>query len=379
MHPAAAQISPPDLIDLGYYSAASNLSFPDNNEAYAHFRREGQKRGLNPSPYFFTSWYAWQNATADDCVLTHFQQNACRRLVDPCPFVDSVALLRQMPTVANTLDLYLLLLEGKVPTVSPRLEDHLGALNSARRSFQSRIETAVLRDNGQQRRNLLWVQSGRAFRLPEWFESSASRSWDLLLNWYELGCMDLRFGDIVVRQSGTKFTGINAILKQHPDLLRRYDAVLFLDDDLKLPHECIDRIFDLAGSHQLDLFQPSLSAGSHCVWPDLFHRRKSEVALTSGAEIMMFGFSKRALELCAPLFKRSVSGFGLDFACSCAVREQGWRCGVIDAVQVDHREPINEQGGSYYEFMRANRINQKLELWEQIEAAGSFPNFVRLP
>ncbi len=60
------------------------------------------------------------------------------------------------------------------------------------------------------------------------------------------------------------------------------------------------------------------------------------------------------------------------------MQKQRQRCGVIDAVQVDHREPINEAAGSDYQCMRTNRINQKLELREQIEGAGSSPNFIRV-
>jgi len=99
---------------------------------------------------------------------------------------------------------------------------------------------------------------------------------------------------------------------------------------------------------------------------------------TTGVEIMMFGFTRRALAACALLFRGSVSGFGLDVACSRTVRDQGWACGVIDAVQVGHPDPIDESGGSYYEFMRANDINQKLELWEEIRASGKYPAFVTL-
>jgi hypothetical protein len=373
-----AALSVADLIDPRHYAVQARQPFATAEAAYNHFVSEGQARGLDPSPYFSTTWYAWQNATRGHCVLTHFLQHAGERPIDPAPFVDTVGLLRRSPEPGSALELYRMLLRGEIPDMPPSYDAHVARLNAARDAFHARVSHAVLRDQGRRRRNLVWIQSGNAFRLPAWFRFEAGRDWDLLLNWYDLRGVDLRFGDIVLRQSGTKFTGIHHVLSHHPTMLTRYDAVLFLDDDLIPGHDNVDRVFDLAATHGLDLFQPSLKPGAHCSWPDLFHRGGPAVRQTTGVEIMMFGFSRRALESCAPLFGESVSGFGLDFACSEAVRDRGWSCGVVDAVQVDHPDAIDEAGGSYYEFMRASGINQKLELAETIRRLGRLPEFVTL-
>lgn len=367
-----------NLFDLRHYSVEAQQAFPTTQAAYAHFISEGQARGLHPSPYFDTAWYAWQNGTRGHCVLTHFAEQACQRAIDPAPFVDTTGLLRTTPAARNALELYHMLLRGEVRDMPPLLDQHLVRLQAARDAFHARIELDTVRYSSRKRTHLVWVQCGKAFRLPSWFRSAASRNWDLLLNWYDLRCIDLRFGDVVLRQSGTKATGIHAVLSRFPEILTRYDAVLFLDDDLVVQHTDIDKVFSLAQSYDLDLFQPAVSAGSHCSWPHLFHRKGSVARRTTGVEIMMFGFTRRALEACAPLFGRSVSGFGLDFACSNTVRERGWSCGVIDSVQVIHPDSINEVSGTYYEFMREIGINQKLELAEAIQAYGRFPDFVTL-
>jgi hypothetical protein len=366
------------LFDLQHYAVQAQRVFPTAQAAYAHFVAEGQARGLHPSPYFDTAWYAWQNGTRGHCVLTHFAEHARQRAIDPAPFVDTTGLLRTTPAARNALELYHMLLRGNVRDVPPLLDQHLVRLQAARDAFHARIELAAVRDSGRKRTNLVWVQCGQAFRLPSWFRSAASRDWDLLLNWYDLRCVDMRFGDVVLRQSGTKATGIHAVLSRFPEILTRYDAVLFLDDDLVVQHADLDKVFSLARLHNLDLFQPAVSAGSHCSWPHLFHRKGSVVRRTTGVEIMMCGFTRRALQTCAPLFDRSVSGFGLDFACSNTVRERGWSCGVIDGVQVIHPDSINEASGTYYEFMREIGINQKLELAEAIREYGMFPDFVTL-
>lgn len=368
---------PSELIDLAHYSAQAQTRFAGAGDAYEHFAAEGQRRGLNPSAFFFTRWYAWQNDTRGQCVLAHFADNASHRIIDTAPFVDMTALLGKFPEAQTPCNLYLMLLRDQVPGFSPQAENHLAALRVARKSFQDNIEMKVLRPSGRKRRNLVWIQCGWAFRLASWFRAGATRDWDLLLNWYDLRCLDLRFGDIVLRQSGTKFTGICKVLREHPEILLRYDSVLFLDDDLILRHDEIDTIFSLAKSHELDLFQPSLSADSHGTWPDLFHREHSVVSPTTAAEIMMFGFTQRALAWCEPLFAQSVSGFGLDVACARRIRARNWKCGVIDAVQVRHPDKIDQTSGSYYQSLRSAGINPKLELFETLEADDIFPSIMR--
>ena len=77
-----------------------------------------------------------------------------------------------------------------------------------------------------------------------WFSSSAARAstrpiwpqprdYDVLLNCYQAADADPR-ADAVVFQAGTKTTAIRRLLDERPDLLLRYEAVLFLDDDVEI-------------------------------------------------------------------------------------------------------------------------------------------------
>ncbi|MEM9043698.1 MAG: hypothetical protein AAGC81_03310 [Pseudomonadota bacterium] len=356
------------------------VAFENAHDAYQHYASIGERAGHDPSPFFYNDWYKWRNPDSKKhkTPLDHFIDLSGSKTLDPAPFIDSVKLVREAADSSTSLDIYSRLVAGEAMGISPNLADHFADLAEARETFLRRIDLRILRDRGKGRRNLVWVQSGRSFKPADWFDSDATRDWDLLCNWYDLSCLDLRIGDIVTRQSGTKFTGIATVLRQTPELLKRYDQVLFVDDDLEFTHADIDRVFGMAEEHRLDLFQPTLSAGSHCVWPDLFQRPGSDFRIMSGVEIMMFGFSARALELCEPCLATAVSGFGLDLSCSETVRNEGWLCGAIDAVAVDHKEAIDEGGGSYYEFMRRIGINQQLELFEAIEKFGRKPNFVEL-
>lgn len=373
----AGTVGPEALVDVEHYSAACGRSFANRASAYEHFCARGEVKGLTPSPYFFPKWYRWQNpdCAAYPSTLAHFAAQAQSRPIDPAPFIDSVMFLRRNRHYVNIVDGVCALVDGCDCSVSPRLQDHFDALASAQKRVHEAIRSRLYGTPSGERRRLVWVQSGRAFRLAAWFRPGAPRSWDLLCNWYTLASVDTRFGEMHLRQSGTKATGIHHALAFYRELLTGYDQLLFLDDDLDFAHEGIDRVFDVAKSNGLDMFQPSVAPGSNCVWPDLFQKPNREYHETTAVEIMMPGFTRRGLELCVSAFGRSVSGFGLDFACSEMIRSAGWKCGVIDAITAEHVEAIDEKGGAYYEFMRELGINPKLELFQTIQELRRFPEF----
>ena len=68
------------------------------------------------------------------------------------------------------------------------------------------------------------------------------RSYDVLLNYYHEGSVHPK-ADIAVHQAGTKTTAIRRLMELRPDLLLRYQAVLFLDDDVEIGAEGIDALF----------------------------------------------------------------------------------------------------------------------------------------
>lgn len=364
------------LIDVEYYSRQAGKQLETALDAYNHFRASGQKLGLNPSPFFYTSWYLWQNPDAcrSATALDHFVSNAVYRLIDTAPFIDTYSFIAGRPHVTMIQSL-INLTNGTDQSLSPNLQDHLDVLHRNQRAVHQAIKLAYIRRSPTTRRRLVWVQAGANFSTTKWFEPNAQRSWDLLCNWYSPDGIDLRYGEIHLRQFGTKSTGIHAVLSNDPELLLRYDQVLFLDDDLTVVHADLDELFKIAEETNLKLFQASLTHGSFCVWPDLFRVSRSVLRYTTGVEIMMPGFSRDALFDCAELFGRSVSGFGLDVAFSERVRRNGHACGVIDAVSIGHNSKIDERNGTYYRLMRDLGINPKLELYSVVYEQNKFPNF----
>ncbi|MBO4300904.1 MAG: hypothetical protein J5861_04800, partial [Desulfovibrio sp.] len=267
-----------DLIDHSYYAQQTGTHFSDRIQAYSHFKKYGQAAGLNPSPFFFTRWYLWQNpeATVWPSVLDHFARFGTLSLLEPAPFIDSVSFLQTHKQYPSMVEALAAMAQGKEISVSPHLDDHWAALRKSQHSLRQSIRAQYVRRSPSHRRRLVWVQAGPRFIATRQLGLEDARRWDLMCNWYSYDVRDIPDdcpGEIHLLQPGTKATGIDHVLRHDPSLLERYDMLLFLDDDLFFSPGAIDRLFDIAGNEGFDLFQAALLPGSNGSWLDLYRKK----------------------------------------------------------------------------------------------------------
>jgi hypothetical protein len=145
------------------------------------------------------------------------------------------------------------------------------------------------------------------------------------------------------------------LIELRPDLLLRYQAVLFLDDDVEIDAPRIETFFRVMAAEKLDLAQPALSADSATAYP--FLKRPSagpSVMRLSSVEIMAPALTRRALECAKWTFAESVSGWGSDLLLGPAVRSAFGpnSVGAIGSVAVRHAAPVDLGAGAFYAFLR---------------------------
>ena len=330
----------------------------------AYFQAHGWPDRLSPTPFFLTDWYAWQNpdwAEAYQCPYQHYLAKGRYEGRDPSPYVD-ITRYRQVTPDVPVEAIYPLILQGHH---SPAL----GVYSSQDDLYlaQKRFHQAISPMLHQQRhspshRALVVLQMGRGAPIDDWFDENA-REWDLMVNYYDASGFRPGLGDYVIFQKGTKFSAMWALWRLCPDILLRYDHVLFLDDHVSVDCGRLNQLFRLCREHNLALSQMSLTPESSCNWEELYHQSGGEMRDVSAVEIMMPVFSRAALAHLAPTFAESVSGFGLDLVWGDLTRRAGGRVAVVDAVQATHARPVDQTGGAYYSYLRANGINAKAELW----------------
>lgn len=128
-----------------------------------------------------------------------------------------------------------------------------------------------------------------------------------------------------------------------------YKFVAMYDDDIEIKISDIEKVFDIAEQHQLDLFAPSLSNDSHHTFNFTLNKGNG-IRNVDWVEIMMPHFSKKFLnEFQIHLNKLSSfnmkSGWGFDIALSPYILKKiSGSCAIIDDVIAKHNRPIRTPG-----------------------------------
>jgi hypothetical protein len=310
-----------------------------------------------PSAEFDHGWYASQNpdwAHSHPHPFLHFLERGLRSGRRPRPDID-VEFVRDITRGVKPRSL-----EEAAFRVFDRRRDEGGMrpplnrqeLRARQDRFYADGRLRIEREAGKPERNVLvFVQCAPGFDAAYLEEP---RSYDVLLNYYHEGSVHPA-ADIAVSQAGTKATAIRRLMELRADLLLRYQAVLFLDDDVEIGAEQIGAFFRAMRDDKLDLAQPALSADSATAYP--FLKRPSAgsgVMRVSSVEIMAPALTRRALESASWAFAESVSGWGSDLILGPAVREAFGQAsvGVIGSVAVRHPAPVDLAAGAFYAFLR---------------------------
>jgi hypothetical protein len=132
-----------------------------------------------------------------------------------------------------------------------------------------------------------------------------------------------------------KFENLNRLLRAHR--ADDHDWLLVIDDDVEVPRGFLDGFLFLCERFSLALAQPAHRLNSHAAWPHTRRRPRSVVRETSFVEIgPVTAFASATFGTLLP-FPEVGMGWGLDVHWAALARQNGWRCGVIDAVAIRHR------------------------------------------
>lgn len=351
-------------LDVGYLRA-QGAQVHSGEEAESWYLQNGLARCLDPTPFFVTDWYAWQNPdwTSFAAPYLHYLEVGRHEGRDPSPFVDMRRFL-DATACSEAGAAYDLILRG-VRSPALGVYENREDLRRYQRGFLQAISCTVHRARRpvKARKALVVLQAGPASVAGSWFDDR-QREWDLLVNYYDARGFQPGLGDYVFFQKGTKFSAMWMLWSHYRDVLSGYDHVLFLDDDIATDCDSLNRLFRACRQHRLDLAQMALTEDSSCNWPELYSRAGAVGPRELAAvEIMMPVFSAKALKQVAPTFGKSVSGFGLDLVWGKIVKEAGGRIAVLDDILATHARPVDQAGGAYYSYLRRHGLNAKAELW----------------
>ena len=347
---------PNAFFDPNVFRAHANIARDASRGLLEVYLAHPEPNAPSPSAEFDHGWYVSQNpewAQSHPHPFLHFLEHGLHAGRRPRPDID-VEFVRDITRGVKPRSLEeasfrvfdRTLREGEMGPPLNRQE-----LRARQDRFYAAGQLRIEREAGHPDRSILvFVQCGKGFDAAY---LEAPRAYDVLLNYYHESDVHPK-ADIAVVQAGTKTTAIRRLMELRPDLLLRYQAVLYLDDDVEIGAQGIEALFRAMTAEELDLAQPALTADSSTAYP--FLKRPSAgagVTRVSSVEIMAPALTRRALECAQWAFAESVSGWGTDLLLGPAVRSACGpnSVGVIGSVAVRHAAPVDLRAGAYYAFL----------------------------
>lgn len=175
----------------------------------------------------------------------------------------------------------------------------------------------------------------------QWQDGAEPARFDLLVSAFDPRAPRPAQGDLFELRPGSKVAGYAALFRDRPELLRQYDRIALLDDDLATDAAQLNRMFDLCARHDLTLAQPALSHDSHFTYAGLLAQPAFTLRYVTYIEMMCPIFRTDALARALPLFDLGYeSGIDLIWCNLFDAPEQ--RFAILDACPVRHTKPVGD-------------------------------------
>jgi len=192
--------------------------------------------------------------------------------------------------------------------------------------------------------NLVVVRAGKHSLHRTWIDDRAhAPQFDLLVAAYDEAAMQNDAGNTRYRLiPGTKVRGWHSVLTECSDVLNTYHRVALIDDDIRADTATLNRCFALGKTHDLSLWQPSLTHDSFATYAASLQNGRFLLRHVNCIEMMCPFFTTATLRKLSRFFRLGLES-GIDLVWCSAVREMGGKCAIIDACAVTHTKPVGGQ------------------------------------
>ena len=187
-------------------------------------------------------------------------------------------------------------------------------------------------------------------------ETSCTRTWDLQLNAY--GDTASKIADVdlpTVIDQGTKWDSLARHFRANPELLDRYEYVMLPDDDLLMAASGINRIFEVAVTHDLTIAQPAMSMDSFVSYPVLMQCPGFQLRYTNHLECMSPCIKTSYMKVLLPIIEKYVCGWGADHIWALLMQDPPFKAAVIDEVTMTHTRAFYT--GTLYDSFAKQGVN----------------------
>jgi len=192
----------------------------------------------------------------------------------------------------------------------------------------------VPKNNRSRRPCLVVVRASGGALYKTWMRKGAARTWDLAVNYPDDRASADDVANIIAIGGTSKYAAAKDLYYADASLLSERKAVLFLDDDIDIAFEDLDRLFRTFLASDLWLAQPSWAHGSPAGSKFTLTNPLFELHYTNFVDGAAALFSQSALAACVESFDQPAGSDGLGFLWPKLLGAPIDRVGVIDTVSV---------------------------------------------
>lgn len=194
------------------------------------------------------------------------------------------------------------------------------------------------------KKNLVVVRAGNNSLHHRWHEIAyEDRNFDLLISFFSdeaYAQFAPKPGVEAVLVKGGKWDGLYKTLSDRD--LGKYEYFWLPDDDLDISAQDVNTLFADMTRYGLRIAQPSLTPDSYFSHFVFSQCPGFVLRYTNYIEVMAPCLHRKVLEKALPLFRETMSGYGLDYIW-CRWPESGaFRAAILDEIAMHHTRPVGK-------------------------------------
>lgn len=214
--------------------------------------------------------------------------------------------------------------------------------------------------------NLVFTSAGDRSNLGRWLRGR--RDFDLWTVYY--GDRDGMFrgqSDYYLSRKGSKFQNLHFCYRRWPELLRRYEAILVMDDDIVIDATGITRLFEIRREFGLWALQPAFRLAGKISWRITEVRATAKLRYTNFIEMACPLFRRDKLDGFMSVYDPELVGYGADWwFLSTLGDDLTGKVAVVDEVRCIN--PYDRTKGGAREIDRLQSHEQRKAVWERMKA-----------
>jgi hypothetical protein len=217
------------------------------------------------------------------------------------------------------------------------------------------------------RRYLVFTSAGDRANLHKWL--GPTRSFDLWVTYYgDDGERYRDVADIYTARKGGKFQNLLHAYHTYPDIIKRYDAVMVMDDDVIIRGDKIDKLFRLREELGIWILQPAFSPLGRISFPITRVNRTCRLRYTSFVEMTCPLFQRNKLDDFMKVYDPLLVGFGCDWWFIDSLGDDiAGKVAVVDEVTCIN-PMIFFKKGKGREIDRLQSLQKQMQIWSEVAA-----------